>query len=94
MENYDALMKGGAHGAVIVPGKADQSRMILMLEGKVTPRMPFGGDPLPAADIATLKAWVEAARWGLPRAKRPRRLRRCPFLTSSRKLRWFLPWPR
>ncbi len=43
MESYDALMKGGAHGAVIVPGKADQSRMILMLEGKVQPRMPFGG---------------------------------------------------
>lgn len=58
MESYAALMKGGAHGAVIVPGKADQSRMILMLEGKVQPRMPFGGDPLPAADIATLKAWV------------------------------------
>ncbi len=59
MENYDALMKGGAHGVVIVPGKADQSRMILMLEGKVQPRMPFGGDPLPAADIATLKAWID-----------------------------------
>ena len=57
-------MKGGAHGAVIVPGKADQSRMILMLEGKVQPRMPFGGDPLPAADIATLKAWVESGALG------------------------------
>jgi uncharacterized protein with WD repeat len=64
MENYDALMKGGAHGAVIVPGKADQSRMILMLEGTVQPRMPFGADPLPAADIATLKAWVEGGALG------------------------------
>jgi hypothetical protein len=64
MENYDALMKGGAHGAVIVPGHADQSRMILMLEGKVQPRMPFGADPLPAADIATLKAWVESGALG------------------------------
>jgi len=64
MESYDALMKGGAHGAVIAPGKADQSRMILMLEGKVQPRMPFGADPLPVADIATLKAWVEAGALG------------------------------
>ena len=64
MESYAALMKGGAHGAAIVPGKADQSRMILMLEGKVQPRMPFGGDPLPAADIATLKAWVEGGALG------------------------------
>jgi hypothetical protein len=64
MESYDTLMKGGAHGAVVVPGKADQSRMILMLEGKVQPRMPFGADPLPAADIATLKAWVEGGALG------------------------------
>ncbi|MGA3327558.1 MAG: LpqB family beta-propeller domain-containing protein, partial [Terriglobia bacterium] len=60
----DALMKGGAHGVAIVPGKADESRMVLMLEGKVQPRMPFGADPLPAADIATLKAWVEGGALG------------------------------
>jgi len=64
MESYDALMKGGAHGPVIAPSHADQSRMILMLEGKVQPRMPFGADPLPAADIATLKAWVESGALG------------------------------
>jgi WD40 repeat protein len=64
MENFDALMKGGAHGAVIVPGKPDQSRLIEMLEGKVQPRMPLGGDPLPAADIATMKAWVESGALG------------------------------
>jgi len=64
MESYDALMKGGAHGAVIVPGKADQSPMILMLEGTVQPRMPFGAEPLPAADIATLKAWVDSGALG------------------------------
>jgi len=64
MEDYAALMKGGAHGAAIVPGRADQSRMIQMLEGKVLPRMPFGVDPLPAADIATLKAWVESGALG------------------------------
>jgi len=64
METYAGLMKGGAHGAVIVPGKADQSRMILMLEGKVQPRMPFGANPLPAADIATLKAWIDGGALG------------------------------
>jgi WD40 repeat protein len=64
MENFDSLMKGGAHGTVIVPGKSDQSRMILMLEGKVQPRMPFGADPLPAADIATLKAWIDSGAAG------------------------------
>jgi uncharacterized protein with WD repeat len=64
LENYAALMKGGAHGAVIVPGKADQSRMIQMLDGKIQPRMPFGADPLAAADIATLRAWIEGGALG------------------------------
>jgi WD40 repeat protein len=60
MINYDLLLKGGAHGKVIVPGKADESRMILMLEGKIQPRMPFGADSLSASDIATIKAWINS----------------------------------
>jgi mono/diheme cytochrome c family protein len=64
LENYDAMMKGGAHGPAIVPGKGDESRLIQMVEGKVQPRMPFGADPLPPADIAALKAWVEGGARG------------------------------
>src|SRR5580698_9850404 len=64
MENYDSLIKGGTHGAPIVPGNADGSRIIQMLEGKTAPRMPFGGDPLPAADIAAIKAWINAGAAG------------------------------
>ena len=64
MENYDLLMKGGAHGRVIVPGKANESRMILMLEGKIQPRMPFNADPLSALDIATIKTWIDSGAPG------------------------------
>lgn len=64
MDTYAALMKGGEHGLVIVPGKADTSRVVEMLEGKVQPRMPFGGDPLPADEIATIKAWIDAGAKG------------------------------
>ena len=64
MEKFDLLMKGGAHGPVIIPGKSGESRLVMMLEGKVQPRMPFGGDPLPAADIATIKAWIDAGGVG------------------------------
>ncbi len=60
MESYDSLIKGGAHGPPIVAGNADGSRIIQMLEGKIAPRMPFGADPLPAADIATIRAWINA----------------------------------
>ncbi len=64
MENYDSLIKGGTHGPPIIPGNADGSRIIQMLEGKVAPRMPFGADPLPAADIAAIKAWINAGAAG------------------------------
>jgi Tol biopolymer transport system component len=64
MDKFGLLMKGGAHGPPIVPGKADESRLIMMLEGKIQPRMPYGGDPLPAADIATIKAWIDAGGVG------------------------------
>lgn len=87
MDSYAALMKGGAHGPVIVPGKADQSRMILMLEGKVQPRMPFGGDPLPEQDIAALKEWVDGGALGRRPVKPRRLLLRWQSPTSSRKSR-------
>jgi tricorn protease-like protein len=64
MESYDLLLKGGAHGPPVVAGNADGSRIIEMLEGKIAPRMPYGGDPLPAADIATIKAWINAGATG------------------------------
>ncbi|HMD97795.1 MAG TPA: c-type cytochrome domain-containing protein [Terriglobia bacterium] len=64
LDNYEGLMKGGIHSDVIIPGKAEESRMIQMLEGKVQPRMPFGGDPLPPAAIATIKAWIDEGAKG------------------------------
>ncbi len=64
LETYDALLKGGSHGAAIVAGKSAESRLVLMLEGKIEPRMPFGADPLPAVEIATLKAWIDAGAPG------------------------------
>src|SRR5439155_633658 len=41
-----------------------ESRLVLMLEGKIQPRMPFGLDPLPPAEIATIKAWIDAGATG------------------------------
>ncbi|HLW78448.1 MAG TPA: c-type cytochrome domain-containing protein [Terriglobia bacterium] len=64
MESYALLMKGGKHGAVIVPGKSGESRIVLMLQGSIQPRMPYGGDPLPAAEIAMVKAWIDAGAMG------------------------------
>lgn len=66
MDSHEALMKGGDHGPVVVPGKSSVSRMVLMLEGKIKPQMPFGGKPLPRAEIDLIKAWIDAGAKGPP----------------------------
>ncbi len=64
MESYESLLKGGVHGPIFVPGKSSESRIVLMLEGKVQPRMPFGGEPLDPRDISLIKAWIDAGAKG------------------------------
>ncbi len=60
----DTAMKGGQHGAVIVPGKAEKSRLYRLVAGLDLPQMPFGGGTLTDKQIATLKAWIDqGAPW-------------------------------
>jgi tricorn protease-like protein len=59
LESYESLMKGGHHGPAIVPGKSIESRLVLMIEGRIEPRMPMSGT-LKASEIAAIKAWIDA----------------------------------
>ncbi|MBI4602015.1 MAG: PSD1 domain-containing protein [Planctomycetes bacterium] len=58
-------LRGGLSGPAIVPGRSDESlayRYVAGLDPDV--RMPPSGGPLPAADVAALKAWIdEGAPW-------------------------------
>src|SRR6266851_443803 len=60
LESYAALMRGGKGGAIIVPGQSGASRLVGMIEGRLSPKMPPAGSGLSAAEIATIKAWIEA----------------------------------
>ena len=64
LESYESLMKGGQHGPDIVADKADGSRLVEMIEGKIDPRMPFGSAPLPPADIKMIRSWIDAGAAG------------------------------
>ncbi len=62
LESYAALLEGGKHGAVFVAGKADASRIVGMVEGKVKPFMPpkkASRRPSPE-EAAILRAWIDA----------------------------------
>jgi hypothetical protein len=70
LDTYDLLMKGGKHGAAVVPGKPSESILIQ----KLTDTPPFG-DPMPVKsrrkktsdppkrlteeEMNVLKSWIE-----------------------------------
>ena len=59
----DALA-GGYSGKVILPGNAEGSRLIRLVSGREKIVMPPAGPPLSAAEVATLRAWIDgSAPW-------------------------------
>ena len=61
VETPERLFQGGSKTGrrVIVPGRAGESALIAYLRGRKQPRMPFGGAPLPEAQIAPIAAWID-----------------------------------
>ncbi|MBX3414024.1 MAG: pre-peptidase C-terminal domain-containing protein [Pirellulales bacterium] len=65
LDGYDKLLAGGEHGAVLVAGQPERSRLILVLTGKAEPAMPPEGSESPTADeVATLERWIAAGAPG------------------------------
>ena len=57
----DAMLKGGDHGAAIVPGNAENSLIYKRITGQVKPAMPMA--PLPALtseEIRSIRDWINA----------------------------------
>src|SRR5688572_8395518 len=57
LSTREAALKGGEHGAAIVPGSAERSKLYRMAAGLDEPRMPMEGDALKPAELAAIKAW-------------------------------------
>lgn len=65
LENFAGISAGGAGGAVLVPGRADASRLIRMLSGEIEPRMPPADNQRPTdAEVELLRAWIDAGARG------------------------------
>ena len=61
LERHADVLAGGASGAIVVAGKADESRLIDLLTGRDEPAMPPEGNDKPSdEEIARLVAWVNA----------------------------------
>ena len=64
LSTRDAALEGGTRGPAIVPGRAEDSRLFKVVSGLETPAMPMSGDPLSDAEVAAVRAWIDAgAHW-------------------------------
>ena len=59
----EAALKGGEHGASIVPGSAEKSRLYRLVAGLDKPSMPIGGKISPE-EIEAFRLWInQGAVW-------------------------------
>jgi hypothetical protein len=65
LDSKAAAMKGGISGAVILPGRGNESRLLHRVRGlNGEKRMPLGGESLAPAQIELLQRWIdEGAIW-------------------------------
>src|SRR5437899_7901470 len=63
LRTRESAVKGGDHGAAIVPGSADQSRLFRRSAGLEQPSVPMDGS-LTAPQISAIKMWIDqGAHW-------------------------------
>lgn len=59
LATFAAMKAGGSSGDVLKPGEPDKSRLFTLTNHTEEPKMPPKGDKIPAAQLDTLKLWIE-----------------------------------
>ena len=68
IRQIDTILKGGKRGPAVVPGKGAESLLYRAIAQTGDLKMPPGKPPLAAADVETIRQWIDAgAKW--PAAK-------------------------
>lgn len=60
LRTEDAILKGGARGPAVIPGKPDQSLLYKLITHQAEPEMPMGMDKLSESDAGVIRQWIEA----------------------------------
>ena len=71
LDQSEAALKGGYSGVVIVPGNSTDSKLIARVSStKKNFSMPPVGAPLTAAEVSTLRTWIDGgAKWPIQQTK-------------------------
>lgn len=82
LETFAQLKSGGLSGPSVQAGKPADSPLYKVISGK-NPTMPKGGKPLPAAEVETIRRWIEqGARDDTPVVNDPISPERPPVYTA------------
>src|SRR5690349_4394755 len=62
LDTAAGALKGGKGGPAVIPGESAESPLIEVVTSSEGLRMPpeGEGEPVPAAEVAVLRAWIEA----------------------------------
>jgi hypothetical protein len=69
LDTWGAALEGGMDGPSILPGKSAESDLVRRILGETKPRMPYREPPLDAAEIAVIRAWIDAGAPGPAEAR-------------------------
>ena len=58
LSTYEGLMKGTKFGPMVVPGKPDESNLMVLVNGEAKIRMPFRHKPLPNCLRQNIWSWI------------------------------------
>ena len=60
LTTYQGVMKGTKYGAMVIPGNAEYSNLMWLLDWRASPqlRMPHGKQQLPAGERDTIRTWI------------------------------------
>ncbi len=59
LATYADALDGGRNGPAIRPGRSTRSLLLHRLSGAVEPQMPKDKDPLPPAQLAVIRRWID-----------------------------------
>jgi uncharacterized membrane protein len=79
LATYSDALYGGRDGAAIKPGNSAASLMVQRITGEMQPRMPMGGQPLSATEVATIRSWIDQGARPNPTA-------------AAARPKWEAPW--
>ena len=60
LTTYEGVMKGTKHGPMVIPGDAQSSNLMLLLDWRAAPelRMPHGKRKLSTCDRDAIRSWI------------------------------------